>query len=133
MKGMSSRIPPAKGDIFKYVQDFAIAEFRCADSDRFTGISLDRMRSMNIIRPWSKSYSTGLIESFVKYVSVYPVGTGVMLNTKERGIVVRDNRSAPTRPVVRIVYNSKMQKQSIYKEIDLSMFTNVFIVDGCEV
>ena len=56
-----------------------------------------------------------------------------MLNTKERGIVVRDNRSAPTRPVVRIVYNSKMQKQSIYKEIDLSMFTNVFIVDGCEV
>jgi len=74
-----------------------------------------------------------VIESFVKYVSVYPVGTGVMLNTKERGIVVRDNRSAPTRPVVRIVYNSKMQKQSIYKEIDLSMFTNVFIVDGCEV
>lgn len=78
-------------------------------------------------------FDPSVIESFVKYVSVYPVGTGVLLNTKERGIVVRDNKIAPTRPVVRIVYNEKMQKQSIYKEIDLSMFTNVFIVDGCEV
>lgn len=74
-----------------------------------------------------------VIESFVKYVSIYPVGTGVLLNTKERGIVVRDNRVAPTRPVVRIIYNEKMQKQSIYREIDLSLYTNVFIVDGCEV
>jgi HD-GYP domain-containing protein (c-di-GMP phosphodiesterase class II) len=78
-------------------------------------------------------FDPSVIESFVKYVSVYPVGTGVLLNTKERGIVVRDNKIAPTRPVVRIVYNEKMQKQSIYKEIDLSMLTNVFIVDGCEV
>lgn len=74
-----------------------------------------------------------VIESFVKYVSVYPVGTGVLLNTKERGIVVRDNRLMPTRPVVRIVYNETMKKQTIYKEIDLSELTNVFIADGCEV
>ena len=74
-----------------------------------------------------------VIESFVKYVSIYPVGTGVRLNTKERGIVVRDNRLMPTRPVVRIVYNEAMKKQSIFKEIDLSKMTNIFIVDCCEV
>lgn len=73
-----------------------------------------------------------VIESFVKYVSIYPIGTGVLLNTKERGIVVRDNRLMPTRPVVRIVYNDAMKKQNIFKEIDLSELTNVFIVDGCE-
>lgn len=73
-----------------------------------------------------------VIESFVKYVSIYPVGTGVLLNTRERGIVVRDNRYLPTRPVVRIVYDDKMKRQSVFKEIDLSEMTSIFIVDGCE-
>jgi len=73
-----------------------------------------------------------VIESFVKFVSIYPVGTGVKLNTKERGIVVRDNRLMPTRPVVRIVYNEAMKKLKIFKEVDLSKLTNVFIVDCCE-
>lgn len=74
-----------------------------------------------------------VIESFVKYVTVYPIGTGVLLNTRERGIVVRDNRSRPTRPVIRIVYDDRMQKQSIPRDLDLSEQTNIFIVDGCEV
>lgn len=74
-----------------------------------------------------------VIESFVKYVTIYPVGTGVLLNTRERGLVVKDNRSIPTRPVVRIVYDDRMKKQNSFKEIDLSEQTNIFIVDGCEV
>jgi len=75
-----------------------------------------------------------VIENFVKYVSIYPVGTGVLLNTKERGIVVGyRNKSMPTRPIVRIIYDSAMNRQSACKEIDLLEQTNVFIVDGCEV
>ncbi|HEX2946414.1 MAG TPA: HD-GYP domain-containing protein [Clostridia bacterium] len=73
-----------------------------------------------------------IIESFVKYVTVYPVGTGVLLNTRERGIVVRDNRARPTRPVIRIVYDDRMKKSSP-RDVDLSEQTNIFIVDGCEV
>ncbi len=74
-----------------------------------------------------------VIESFVKYVSIYPVGTGVLLNTRERGIVVRENRLMPTRPVIRIVYDETMKKQNIFKEIDLSELTNIFIAGSCEV
>lgn len=74
-----------------------------------------------------------VIESFVRYVTIYPISTGVLLNTRERGIVVRDNRSVPTRPVIRIVYDDKMKRQDVFKEIDLSEQTNIFIVDGCEV
>ncbi len=73
-----------------------------------------------------------VIDSFVKYVTVYPVGTGVLLNTKERGLVIKDNRGAPTRPVVRIVYDDRTKKKSILHEIDLSEETNIFIVDSCE-
>lgn len=74
-----------------------------------------------------------VIESFVKYVTIYPIGTGVLLNTKERGLVINDNRSMPTRPVVRIVYDDKMKRLNNFKEIDISEQSNVFIVDSCEV
>lgn len=73
-----------------------------------------------------------VIESFVKYVTIYPVGTGVLLNTKERALVVRDNRAMPTRPVIRIVYDCDGKRFSPYKEIDLSKQNSIFIVDGCE-
>ncbi|MGE5613671.1 MAG: HD-GYP domain-containing protein [Bacillota bacterium] len=73
-----------------------------------------------------------VIESFVRYVTVYPVGTGVLLNTRERAIVVRHNRLYPTRPVVRVIYDERMRKKALYKEIDLSEQTNIFIIDSCE-
>jgi HD-GYP domain-containing protein (c-di-GMP phosphodiesterase class II) len=73
-----------------------------------------------------------VIENFVKYVTIYPVGTGVLLNTRERALVVRHNKNLPTRPVVRIIYDEKMKRHAILKEIDLSEQTNIFIVDACE-
>lgn len=74
-----------------------------------------------------------IIENFVKYVTIYPVGSGVLLNTRERAIVIRDNRFMPTRPVIRIVYDEHMKKRAIFKEIDLSEQSGIFIIDGCEV
>ena len=73
-----------------------------------------------------------VVESFVRYVTVYPVGTGVLLNTKERAIVVRDSRSMPTRPLVRIVYDDKMQRLALPREIDLSEQSGIFIISSCE-
>ena len=74
-----------------------------------------------------------IVESFVKYVTIYPVGTGVLLNTGERAIVVRDNRLMPTRPLVRIVYDNEMKRRTIVKEIDLAQAHDIFVVDGCEI
>jgi HD-GYP domain-containing protein (c-di-GMP phosphodiesterase class II) len=73
-----------------------------------------------------------VVESFVRYVTVYPAGTGVLLNTRERAVVVRNNRNFPTRPVVRIIYDERMKKKAIFKEIDLSKESSIFIIDTCE-
>lgn len=73
-----------------------------------------------------------IVESFVRYVTIYPVGTGVLLNTKERAIVVRENRGMPTRPLVRVVYDEMMQRKAMQKEIDLSEQSNIFIISSCE-
>ena len=73
-----------------------------------------------------------IVDSFVKYVAIYPVGTGVVLNTKERGLVVKTSKNMPTRPIVRIIYTDKNEKLTEYHEVDLAKKLNVFIVDSCE-
>ena len=72
-----------------------------------------------------------VVENFVRFVTVYPEGSGVLLNTRERAIVVKHNRKMPTRPLVRVVYDEDMKRSS--KEIDLSQESGIFIVDTCEV
>lgn len=73
-----------------------------------------------------------VIEAFVRHVSIYPVGTGVLLNTGERALVAKANVKIPTRPVVRILSNDRSVSGKYY-EIDLSEKTHIFIVDGCDI
>jgi putative nucleotidyltransferase with HDIG domain len=78
-------------------------------------------------------FDPAVIESFVKYIDLYPVGSGVILNTKERGVVVRQNDKHPTRPVVRILHDENNRGMVKYHELDLSKSTGSYIVDCCEV
>ncbi|MCM3175773.1 HD domain-containing phosphohydrolase [Paenibacillus sp. MER 99-2] len=66
-----------------------------------------------------------LIE-FNKSVSVYPNGTAVRLSTKESGVIVRQHRGLPGRPVVRIARGSTRYSLDVI-EIDLAEHTTVFI------
>lgn len=79
----------------------------------------------------SHHFDREIVNSFVKYIALYPVGTGVLLNTKEKGLVVKVNSNFPTRPTVRIVYNKNNQKIDEFSEIDLTEYSNIFIVDIC--
>ncbi len=74
-----------------------------------------------------------IIENFVKHIALYPVGSGVLLNSRERGIVVRSNDKYPTRPIVRILNDEKHREMIKYHEVDLSASTGSYIVDCCEV
>ncbi len=73
-----------------------------------------------------------VIEAFVRHVSIYPVGTGVLLNTGERALVAKANIKMPTRPLVRILGKDRSSSGKYY-EIDLAEKTHIFIVDGCEI
>lgn len=65
-----------------------------------------------------------LIE-FTRIISVYPNGSGVRLSTKEAGVVVRQHRGLPSRPVIRIVKDHSGDLE--VKEVDLATHTTVFI------
>ncbi|MEW4371314.1 HD-GYP domain-containing protein [Paenibacillus kandeliae] len=66
-----------------------------------------------------------LLIEFNRIISVYPNGTGVRLSTREAGVVVRQHRGLPGRPVVRIVNGSGDALE--IKEIDLASATTVFV------
>ncbi|MFB5268594.1 HD-GYP domain-containing protein [Paenibacillus enshidis] len=62
---------------------------------------------------------------FTRIISIYPNGTAVKLSTKETGVVVRQHRGLPGRPVVRLVKESGPDLD--VKEMDLARHTTVFI------
>jgi HD-GYP domain-containing protein (c-di-GMP phosphodiesterase class II) len=62
---------------------------------------------------------------FTRIISVYPNGMAVRLSTKETGVIVRQHRGLPGRPVVRVV-NTNGDELDV-SEIDLAKQTTVFI------
>jgi HD-GYP domain-containing protein (c-di-GMP phosphodiesterase class II) len=77
-------------------------------------------------------FDSAVVAAFKKHVAIYPVGSGVMLNNRQKGIVVKNNQNLPTRPVVRIIYNEYNQKLNDFYEIDLSERLNLFIIGICQ-
>lgn len=66
-----------------------------------------------------------VLVEFTRIISVYPNGTTVRLSNKETGVIVRQHRGLPGRPVVRIVSGSGGDLD--VKEIDLANATTTFI------
>jgi hypothetical protein len=66
-----------------------------------------------------------LIE-FNRSVSVYPNGTAVRLSTRETGVIVRQHRGLPGRPVIRVARGSTRYDLDVI-EVDLAQHTTVFI------
>jgi len=68
-----------------------------------------------------------LLKEFVEFMSIYPMGSIVYLNTGEIGVVVGSNKSMPTRPKVRVVLTTELRIQREQKIIDLSQTNLVYI------
>lgn len=71
-----------------------------------------------------------LVENFLNFIAIYPVGTKVMISTGEQAIVVKQNHAFPDRPVVRIIQDKN--GKTVTREItrDLVQEQSVFIEDA---
>lgn len=72
-------------------------------------------------------------QKFVSSVAVYPIGTVVCTNEDETGVVIRQNTSIPTRPVIRIIKAPKGSKYPADTEKDLAKSLTTFIVDTIDI
>lgn len=72
-------------------------------------------------------FDAQIVSHFTTNVSLYPSGARVRLNTGEKGIVVRQNKGFPSRPVIRLLSADKENT-----EIDLSQKVTLFIEEVYE-
>jgi HD-GYP domain-containing protein (c-di-GMP phosphodiesterase class II) len=110
-----------------------------AESAQIIGI-VDTLDAMVTLRPYRKrltphqgvrelllhaktTFSLPVLKALGDQITLYPIGTGVRLNTGENGTVTKVNSRYPLRPLVAI---SKLGEAS---EVDLSKVTSSHIVE----
>lgn len=68
-----------------------------------------------------------IMEKFAGHLRIYPNGTGIILNTNHKGIVLIQNKLYPESPIVRVFKNDKKDIKNLYVDVDLSLTQQLFI------
>lgn len=80
-----------------------------------------------IVSEAGNKFDFEIVKIFNESIAAYPIGTIVITNNGEKGIVIRQNNKCPTRPVIRIVRENDYQNN--YIEKDLTKDLTLFITD----
>lgn len=75
----------------------------------------------------STHFDPEIMEKFVSHLALYPNGSGVILNTNHKGIVIGQNKLLPQSPVVRIFRKERSDLKNLYTDIDLSQTKFLYI------
>ena len=76
-----------------------------------------------------KHFDKTLMEQFLSHLHIYPNGTGIVLNTNHRGIVIGQNKLFPESPIIRLFKEEKNNLKDLYTDIDLSLAKYLYIID----
>lgn len=72
-------------------------------------------------------FSAKIVDTFLEFTAVYPVGTKVLTNEKELAVVIRQNKEFSDRPVLRILADATGKKIEEEQIKDLVKVHHVFI------
>jgi HD-GYP domain-containing protein (c-di-GMP phosphodiesterase class II) len=64
-----------------------------------------------------------LVQKFIKYIGVHPVGSLIQLSNEKLAVVVEGNRAEPLKPKIKIFYSVKLQQHLKSKDCDLTSDT----------
>ncbi|GBF10242.1 HD-GYP domain-containing protein [Tepidibacillus sp. HK-1] len=73
-------------------------------------------------------FDRDLLELFRKTIAIYPIGTNIILNSGELGIVVDINSKYPDRPIIRVLEDKNQGIVDSPYEIDLSKESSKVII-----
>ena len=88
------------------------------------------LEAITVILKSKSMFGQKVIKALILRIGVFPVGTPVILNTKEIGIVVSNIPELPFRPFVRIIYDSYGRELAQAKTIDLAE-TPIIYIENC--
>lgn len=72
-------------------------------------------------------FTNDVVNTLLDFTAVYPTGTVVLLNTGEMGVVIKQNKSFPERPVLRIIKDKNGNSFDEVVKCDLCEVHNVII------
>lgn len=100
----------------------AIADvYDALTSDRVYRIKMPSCEVADYIASLSnRHFDKNVVDVFLRHIAYYPVGTPIVLNTGEKGLVSRYNPDFPNRPVVRVVIDMEGNMLYKHRELDLS-------------
>jgi len=90
-------------------------------------IQTDSIREL--VEMKGKLFSAKIIKAFLDAVSIFPIGTYVVLNNKMVGEVIATNRYTPLKPVIRILYDDQGMAFEEPRVVDL-MTNPVLHIEG---
>jgi HD-GYP domain-containing protein (c-di-GMP phosphodiesterase class II) len=85
-----------------------------------------------IIKKKDVFFDDVIVKRFIDYLSIYPVGMLVYLNTGEMALVTGSNPGSPTRPVVRVLVNERREVEDLPRSVDLSEQNFMYITGVVE-
>lgn len=77
-------------------------------------------------------FNQDVVNSLLELVAPYPVGSRVILNTREIGVVVDVNQAERSRPIIRLLYQPDGRRIDRNYEVDLVKERNLAIVRGLQ-
>lgn len=75
----------------------------------------------------NNKFNGTIVDVFLQFTAVYPVGTKVLTNLGETGVVIRQNKEFPDRPVLRMIADRRGKPFAEEKIEDLLKVHHLFI------
>ena len=87
-------------------------------SERVYHQGMSPVQAVQKLYEWGKyHFRTDLVQKFISFIGIYPVGTLVQLESRILGVVIESNQLTP---IVRIIFDAKSNKFIQPRDIDLS-------------
>jgi HD-GYP domain-containing protein (c-di-GMP phosphodiesterase class II) len=120
-----------EGEIGELAQIVSLADvYESLTHSRPHRARLTPPKAVNEILNQKAVFSVKILKSLLERIGIFPVGTWVRLNTKETGIVSKNNQGLPLRPAVQVLFAENGSKLLQPKTVDLS--SNLLIsVEEC--
>jgi putative nucleotidyltransferase with HDIG domain len=97
--------------------------FDAMSSDRIFVSGIPPVVAINeIFKSRANHFKEDLVNKFINFIGIYPVGTLVKLESNRTAVVIESNH---LRPIIRIVYENISRKKLMSRPIDLSQGTGL--------
>lgn len=118
-----------EGQLSVYDMVAAICDvFDAVTTNRVYRTKMDVHRAVSIlIRGAGSHFHTRIVNHFLKGIGRFPVGTFVLLNTGEIGVVAKVNSNAISLPVIRVIFDASGARLDEPRALDLYQSSEIYI------